>query len=565
MRSVTATTAVTARIRGVYRHIAWNEVSGALGDLGTFLPLVVALTQVASLDLGTTLWVTGFYNVVTGQLYDLPVPVQPMKTIAAVALSGNGLTIPEMMAAGIFVSGSVLVLGVTGLMGVATRLIPAAIIRGMQLGVGLQLAQKGFGCIWYETDGDGKVTTDMNSIFGVNGIFVGLFFVAFILLSVYNIVPQSSPPSLASSLPSSSASSVGKPTADSVDSSDSIKGSDSTDVGERDVEAGTRIPCENGEAAGPFGMSKARDFLETRLLKHIYMAGDKACQAVGEASHTEHLASQQPKRPASSPSSPSSSPSSACASLPSHNARNIPAALIIVVIGVILVFAFDPSIVSTLSLGPSTPSVIVPTAEEWKTGILRAGLPQLPLTMLNSVISVTHLANQWFPDRYMRPGSIATSVGLMNLIGCWFGAFPSCHGAGGLAAQVRFGARWGTAPVLLGLFKIFIALLFGSSLIGIFQAFSTSILGSMLLFSGIELAAVAKGQRGERGVCVMLLVAAIGLSTKNIAIGVLIGLICTYMLAIWDFLLEKATKAVQDWRRGQSGGAATNSFEPINE
>ena len=63
----------------------------------------------------------------------------------------------------------------------------------------------------------------------------------------------------------------------------------------------------------------------------------------------------------------------------------------------------------------------------------------------------------------------------------------------------------------------------------------------------------------------MLLVAAIGLSTKNIAIGVLIGLICTYMLAIWDFLLEKATKAVQDWRRGQSGGAATNSFEPINE
>ncbi len=546
MRSVTA---VPARVRGVYRHISWNEVSGALGDLGTFLPLVVALTQVASLDLSTTLWMTGFYNVVTGLLYDLPVPVQPMKTIAAVALSGDGLTIPEMMAAGIFVSGSVLVLGATGLMGVATRLIPAAVIRGMQLGVGLQLAQKGFNYIWYETDGS------MNSIFGVNGIFVGLFFVAFILLSVYNIVHLASPPSL-----------VVMSTTDSIDSKDStIKGSVSTQVGDEDVEAGPRIPCEGGEGdeeeAGVSCFARTRDFLETRLLKYIFVAGDMACQAVGEASHTEHLANQQPKRPSStSPSiatsttttTTTSSPSSACAALPSHNPRNIPAALVIVIIGVILVFAFDPSIISTLSLGPSTPSVIVPTSAEWKTGILRAGLPQLPLTMLNSVISVTHLANQWFPDRYTRPGSIATSVGLMNLIGCWFGAFPSCHGAGGLAAQVRFGARWGTAPVLLGLFKIFIALLFGSSLIGIFQAFSTSILGSMLVFSGIELASVAKGQRGERGCCVMLLIAAIGLSTKNIAIGVLIGLVCTYMLAVWDLLLDKATKAVRDWRPQRS-------------
>lgn len=554
MRSVHVT-AVARRVRGVYRHIAWNEVSGALGDLGTFLPLVVALTQVASLDLGTTLWMTGFYNVVTGLLYDLPVPVQPMKTIAAVALSGDGLTIPEMMAAGIFVSGTVLVLGATGLMGVATRLIPAAVIRGMQLGVGLQLAQKGFGYIWYETDGNGKVTTDMNSIFGVNGIFVGLFFVAFILLSVYNVVPQASVPS--------SSSIVARPTADSVDS---IKGSVSTEVMDGDVEAGPRIPCEGGKEAEQPCISRTRDFLETRLLRHIFMAGDMACQAVGEVSHTEHLANQRPKRPPSSGSttlSPSSSSSLACVSLPSHNPRNIPAALVIVIIGVILVFAFDPSIVSTLSLGPSTPSVIVPTATEWKTGILRAGLPQLPLTMLNSVISVTHLANQWFPDRYMRPGSIATSVGLMNLVGCWFGAFPSCHGAGGLAAQVRFGARWGTAPVLLGLFKIFISLLFGSSLIGIFQAFSTSILGSMLVFSGIELASVAKGQRGERGTCVMLLVAAIGLSTKNIAIGVLIGLVSTYMLAIWDFLLDKATKAVEDWK--QARGRMVNNDGNVND
>lgn len=537
---------------------------------------------------------------ITGLLYDLPVPVQPMKTIAAVALSGNGLTIPEMMAAGIFVSASVLVLGATGLMGVATRLIPAAVIRGMQLGVGLQLAQKGFGYIWYETDGKGKVTTSMNSIFGVNGIFVGLFFVVFILLSVYNIVPTAkrrrggvelgvgedgAPGRQAGTADSVGSMAAGTGVAqrpyvphapDSIESSISIKCSVSSERGDSDLESGPRrqgVADQDGmglcreqspgisDIPAPSMAEKIRDILESKLLKYVYMAGDKACQAVGEDAHTEHLTRPSHPTNSSNTMNPSKStnptrstndirpmPVSVCAALPTHNPRNIPAALVIVIVGVILVFAFDPSIVSTLSMGPSTPTVIVPNASEWKSGILRAGLPQLPLTMLNSVISVTNLANQWFPDRYMRPGSIATSVGLMNLLGCWFGAFPSCHGAGGLAAQVRFGARWGSAPILLGLFKIAIALLFGSSLISIFQAFSTSILGAMLVFSGIELASVAKGQHGERGMCIMLLVAAIGLSTKNIAIGVLIGLVSTYILAIWDFTLDRTTTAIDNWK-----------------
>jgi len=530
---------------------------------------VVGLTQSAGLDLGTTLWFTGIYNVITGLVYDVPIPVQPMKTIAAVALSGNGLTIPEIMAAGIFVSATVLVLGATGLMGVANRLTPAAVIRGMQLGVGLQLAQKGFSNIWYATDPvTGKASTAMNSIFGVNGIFVGLFFVVFILLGVYNIPRRArvrgdgadadadADADAASPVDAKAVSSSPR----SVDSiKDSLSSSDvSADVDDRpDVEEGGAGKGAVVPTAPRSPLETLRDVFESKILRYVYIAGDKACEAVGETRDTRHLAGSMSCCAGRNTPRPDSRPIPA---LPTHNPRNIPAALVIVVIGVILVFAFDPSIVSTLSMGPSTPQVVVPNAAEWKTGILRAGLPQLPLTTLNSVISVTHLSNEWFPDRYMRPGSIATSVGIMNLVGCWFGAFPSCHGAGGLAAQVRFGARWGTAPVLLGLFKISIALLFGSSLIGIFQAFSTSMLGAMLVFSGIELATVAKGQGGERGVCVMLLVAAVGLSTKNIAIGVLVGLVCAYILAVWDWLLDWATTTVGRWwrRRGRTN-------EPTNQ
>ena len=69
-------------------------------------------------------------------------------------------------------------------------------------------------------------------------------------------------------------------------------------------------------------------------------------------------------------------------------------------------------------------------------GIIHGGLPQLPLTALNSVVAVCQLSGDLFPGREARPAFVAASVGLMNLVGPWLGALPVCHGAGGLAAQV---------------------------------------------------------------------------------------------------------------------------------
>lgn len=116
----------------------WEEISGSLGDLGTFVPIVIALTLVNGLDLGTTLIFTGVCNVLTGLLFGVPMPVQPMKSIAAAAITpGHLLTIPQIMAAGIL-TGSILVgLGVTGLMTLVNRLIPLSVVRGIQLSQGL--------------------------------------------------------------------------------------------------------------------------------------------------------------------------------------------------------------------------------------------------------------------------------------------------------------------------------------------------------------------------------------------------------------------------------------------
>ena len=75
----------------------WSELGGAVGDLGTYIPIVLALSLASHLDLGTTLIFTALYNFATGLLFGIPMPVQPMKSIAAVALSSAHLTIPQIM------------------------------------------------------------------------------------------------------------------------------------------------------------------------------------------------------------------------------------------------------------------------------------------------------------------------------------------------------------------------------------------------------------------------------------------------------------------------------------
>lgn len=135
------------------------------------------------------------------------------------------------------------------------------------------------------------------------------------------------------------------------------------------------------------------------------------------------------------------------------SSRSVPSALIIILLGLMLTVVASPGVLSQLRLGPSVPRLYLPTWGVLKDGVLKAGLAQLPLTSLNSVIAVSHLAGQLFPDRAAaqgwrwRPGAVAVSVGAMNLVGCWFGCMPCCHGSGGLAAQVRlFGGRGGGAP-----------------------------------------------------------------------------------------------------------------------
>lgn len=139
------------------------------------------------------------------------------------------------------------------------------------------------------------------------------------------------------------------------------------------------------------------------------------------------------------------------------------------------------------------PQIYVPSANSFKVGALDAGLGQIPLTTLNSIIAVNFLASDLLPN-IPAPGvtSIGISVALMNLIGGWFGAMPVCHGSGGLAAQYRFGARSGASIIVLGAFKMILGLFFGETLVGLLRQYPKSLLGIMVVAAGLELAKVGE-------------------------------------------------------------------------
>lgn len=119
-----------------------GEVSGAFADLGTFLPLVIGLLVLGRFDPTGLLLGFGIFAVLTGLIYRLPIPVQPMKVVAALAIAG-GMSASALMASGLLLGLALLVLGATGLIDRLHRLVPRTVLFGIQLGLGLHLLMAG--------------------------------------------------------------------------------------------------------------------------------------------------------------------------------------------------------------------------------------------------------------------------------------------------------------------------------------------------------------------------------------------------------------------------------------
>jgi len=133
---------------------------------------------------------------------------------------------------------------------------------------------------------------------------------------------------------------------------------------------------------------------------------------------------------------------------------------------------------------------VLPTPAQLWRSVEVLVLPQLPLTLTNAVIVTALVCRDLFPAAAARASerNLALSSGFANLLLSPLGAMPMCHGAGGVQAQARFGARTGLAPVLLGVVLLVLGLGFAGSAAAIFALVPLAAVGALLLVAGGDLA-----------------------------------------------------------------------------
>jgi MFS superfamily sulfate permease-like transporter len=173
--------------------------------------------------------------------------------------------------------------------------------------------------------------------------------------------------------------------------------------------------------------------------------------------------------------------------------RRVPAMLVLLAFGAAAAIAMNPALLADLQrmrIEVRWPQLAL-SGIGWSdlvVGTLFLALPQVPLTLGNAIVAITEENNRLFPDRPVTEKSVSISTGAMNLLGAAVGGVPMCHGAGGMAGHVRFGARTGGATIILGTILLVLATFLGGSVATLLTVFPEPILGVILFLTGAQLA-----------------------------------------------------------------------------
>jgi MFS superfamily sulfate permease-like transporter len=209
--------------------------------------------------------------------------------------------------------------------------------------------------------------------------------------------------------------------------------------------------------------------------------------------------------------------------------RTVPAMFLLLLFGAAYGIISDPTLIEalrTVQIQPRFPSFALTEigTNDLLIGVVFLALPQLPLTLGNAVIAITEENNRLFPDRPVNEGSVAISTGLMNMFSATVGGVPMCHGAGGMAGHVAFGARTGGALIMLGALLLVTVLLFSGSVGTLLRLFPTNVLGVILFITGAQLALGACDISKDKGERFVLVITA-ALPVWNVGIAFVIGMV----------------------------------------
>jgi len=382
------------------------ELAGALGDLGTILPLGIGMIVINGIDPLALFACVGIYYLFSGMYFGVTMPVEPMKVIGAYAIA-TGIAAPQIFAASLINGLFLLVVGVTGAITLIGKYTPKPVIRGVQLSTGVLLVSQG-------------VKMMLGS-------------------SQFQVIRRAAEPYL-------SLQHLG--------------------------------PLPIGILIGV-----VLGFLTLLLLDN----------------------------------------------------RKLPAALVVVFIGLILGLILGTHEgLDKLVLGINIPRLLpsgIPPWADFATSLFVLAIPQLPMTIGNSVIATGDLAKEYFGEssKKVTYPALCMSLATANIMSFFFGGMPMCHGAGGLASRFRFGARTAGSNIISGILFLLLALLLGSHALSVVYLIPMSALGVLLVFAGSQLALTILDLKGRKDLFVPLMMVGITLAS-NLAVGFIAGIALAYAL-----------------------------------
>lgn len=213
------------------------------------------------------------------------------------------------------------------------------------------------------------------------------------------------------------------------------------------------------------------------------------------------------------------------------NSTRTPGALVVIGGGLlfgILVRGMLPS------PSPALPSLLpfgMPTWADFAFALPMLVLPQLPMTLGNAVFANADLSATLFPQGNARvtPKALCVSMGCACLVASLLGGMPMCHGAGGLAAHYRFGARTNGSNIIIGSTLLISALFLGPSLVQLLFSLPMAVLGVLLLLAGLELCLAIRDLTDRSGLFIVFFMLVVAISL-NLAIAFILGAILCWFV-----------------------------------
>ena len=383
------------------------ELAGALGDLGTLLPIAMAMVLINGLNPTGLFLSIALFFIASGLFFGVTVPVQPMKVIGAYAVA-TAMEPTQIQASALLMGLILLVIGFSGAIEFIGKHTPRAVIRGVQLSTGALLIAGG---------------------------------IKFILgTAKFQILQNAAEPFLA-------------------------------------VQSLGPIPV--GILLGIPGALVTFFFLDN---------------------------------------------------------KRFPAGLVVIVGGLAtgLLLGGGINVTAPITLGNLVPDFLpfgLPNKVDLTFALLVLVLPQLPMTMGNAVLAYTDLSKEYFKDKAHRVTNknACISMGLANILSFCLGGMPLCHGAGGLAAHYRFGARTAGSNLMIGLIFLALVLVLGKNIVDFFSLIPMAILGILLIFAGAQLTLTLMDLTSRKEYFVATIILGVTLAS-NLAAGFMVGFAAAHLL-----------------------------------